>query len=161
MFFKNKFLHVFFYTLSPICVSIFFIIVGFLCFLKTGGILAFFYLIAGEVPILLICLIRITANVSEANEIYELNINTPYTITFERNRECKDTREKLYAYIHHREKPWGYQIKNEESLYTWKKNFYNEQAILYLCCVREYIEEGLFSKDYLPLDMFKQIVKSL
>lgn len=36
---------------------------------------------------------------------------------------------------------------------------YNPQLILMMCCMREYAEASLFHKDFLPLDMFREIAK--
>jgi hypothetical protein len=88
----------------------------------------------------------------ESDEIYDLYINTRYYITFSK-------KEKEFAIIKHKKDPKGWIIETQEGFNIWMKLCYKEQAIDNLLCAREYLKESLFSKDYLPLDLFKEIIK--
>jgi hypothetical protein len=130
---------------------------GFLCFFKIGGIKAFFCIVGGEIPILLICFIEIMSKLTISNEIYELNKNISYEIQI----IGVENKEHPYGIARHKYTDKCYIFDNEKGYNEWKILKYKKQAINILCFAREYVDEGLFSKEYLPLDIFNIIVKSL
>lgn len=158
----TKYFNIYYNYYFYVAEAIFFISFGIFILYVEFRISVLFYFILWELTCLVVFNYFIQKYLFIANETYEISAHTEYDIHFPKD----DKKEGNLFPVLIRSKDKNqidnfYLIDNKDKLHEWKRNYYKSSVLKLLLCSREYNEECVFFKDYLPLDLFKIFINKL